>query len=122
MQNKTKRLHILSPQEIKACYSIPLFNAYERKLYFNLNAAELAIAHNYQETTDSVHFIILLGYCKAKNNLFVLHRQVPKKDIDFIYKTYFPLNSCCYTVNPSSDSPWRCSPAGPQATLKQSTT
>ena len=66
MQNNVKRLHILSPQEIKACYGIPLFNAYERKLYFNLNATELAVAQTYQKTADSVHFIILLGYCKAK--------------------------------------------------------
>ena len=104
MEINNKRLQILTPQELQACYSIPFFNSNERKIYFSLNALELSIAKTYSSTVDSVHFILQLGYCKAKNKIFNLKQQVPKKDSEFIYNTYFPTERRRRTVfNTSKD-------------------
>ena len=104
MEINNKRLQILTPHELHACYSIPFFNSFERKIYFALNALELSIAKTYSSTVDSVHFILQLGYCKAKNKIFNLKQQVPKKDSEFIYNTYFPTERRRRTVfNTSKD-------------------
>jgi len=100
MQN-SKRLLILSRQQIHDCYSIPSFNAYERSLYFELNAVELAMSNAYKTTSDSVHFILLLGYCKAKNQLFNLNQKIPRKDTKFIFNKYFQSLPFHYTLNTS---------------------
>ena len=90
------RLYILSSDEINELFGIPYFNQEERELYFSLTSIEHRLMIKYETISHRVHFILLLGYCKAQNNLFILNQNTPRTDIEYIYKKYFPSHLVSY--------------------------
>jgi TnpA family transposase len=90
MAVKSKRLTILSENEITAIYARPLFNHDEQNLYFSLNVKEQAFIDNLQSVISKTHLILLMGYFKAKQLVFNFTYEEVINDVEYITKKYFP--------------------------------
>ncbi|TDB60278.1 DUF4158 domain-containing protein [Photorhabdus khanii] len=67
-----KRIHLLSSTEIEELYARPEFNEHEQNLYFFLSPAERAALEQFRNIQTRIHFILQLGYFKAKQPFFNL--------------------------------------------------
>lgn len=86
----TKRIKILSDNEVHALYSLPEFNHEDRKLYFSLSYPEQEVLETFHYNQSKLHFILQLGYFKAKKMFFTFGLQDVKQDIRYIREKYFP--------------------------------
>jgi hypothetical protein len=84
------RLRILSDDEIEALYGRPRFTHEERAEYFLLSPAEKAVLGELHFINAKIHFILQLGYFKARKMFFVFEPQEVEEDIRFIREHYFP--------------------------------
>jgi TnpA family transposase len=84
------RLSILSDEEIEALYGRPRFTQEERVEYFSLLPSEKASLDQLRFVNAKIHFILQLGYFKARNMFFILDPQEAEEDIRFIRERYFP--------------------------------
>jgi Domain of unknown function (DUF4158) len=62
----SKRLQILSEEEIDALYRRPSFTADDRELYFTLTGPEQEILQRFRLLPVQLCFLLQLGYFKAK--------------------------------------------------------
>ncbi len=89
MEKRRKRLRILSTDEIKELYSRPCFANDDRDKYFSLTPAEKREMEHLRFISSKVHFILLLGYFKAKKMFFTFRQGEIQEDVSYIVKTYF---------------------------------
>ena len=90
MEKSGKRLRILTDNEIKALYDIPNFTDEEREQYFSLDPSEKAEFQKLRSLPSKVHFILLLGYFKAKKIFCLFKGQEVQQDVNYILQRYFP--------------------------------
>ena len=84
------RIQLLSDEEIEAIYAVPVFNDAERALYFDLNEMESILSKKYRTVKAQIYFIRMLGYFKAKQQLFKTDLLTNNlKDTQYIQKKYF---------------------------------
>src|SRR3990167_5535181 len=90
MDNKNKRLSILSDLEEFAFYGLPDFNDAQRKQYFKFEPQEWELVETCSSLCAKVYHAIQIGYFKAKNTFFKFSLQkIPQHDIHFILTRYF---------------------------------
>lgn len=71
MPNNTKRLAILSQDEVQELFGLPNFIHEEREIYFSLDPDEYLIFESLRQTNAKLLFLIQLGYFKASHQFFV---------------------------------------------------
>ncbi|MBA3867516.1 MAG: Tn3 family transposase [Anaerolineae bacterium] len=89
----SRRLAILSPDEIEALYERPEFNAEERAIYFQLTSPEKIVLSQLGTPSSKIHFILQLGYFKARHRFFIFDIDEVLADGHYIQKIYFPSNT-----------------------------
>ena len=88
-KQKRKYLQILSDLEVDELFSLPEFIDTERIYYFTLDPKEEAIMQALIYTHSKVHFILQLGYFKAKFRLFNFSITEVKEDLLYVMHRYF---------------------------------
>ena len=71
MASESRRLSILTAQEVDDLYALPRFTEEDRHLYFDLSPAERELVDGIFTLSVAVHLILQLGYFKAKQQFFV---------------------------------------------------
>src|ERR1035441_5399495 len=66
MGSESRRLSILTVQEVNELYDLPCFTEEDRHLYFDLSPVERELVDGVFTISVSVHLILQLGYFKAK--------------------------------------------------------
>lgn len=77
MNTESRRLPILSAEEIDDLYAIPRFTDEDRHLYFGLSPPEREAAGAIHTASVALHLILPLGYFKAKRQFFLYGRTSP---------------------------------------------
>lgn len=85
-EDPSKRLTILSPDEVEAIYDIPRFTDEERDNFFTLTPPEEAVLTDLGTVASKVIFILQLGYFKARHRLFTVKMADVKSDITFLQR------------------------------------
>ena len=88
-KQKRKYLQILSDQEVDELFLLPEFIDTERIYYFTLDPKEEAVMQELIYTHSKVHFILQLGYFKAKFRLFNFSITDVKEDLLYVMHRYF---------------------------------
>lgn len=86
----SKRLTILTSEEITDLYDIPSFNDDERADFFSLESVEIKIVDELASAAVRINCILQLGYFKAKRNFFNFTFQEVRHDVWYIINRYFP--------------------------------
>lgn len=89
MSANTRRLTILSTEEIAALYDLPKLDADERQLYFDLSPAEQNAVDAVHTKAAAIHLVLQLGYFKAKRRLFIVDPTDVAEDVGYIAQRYF---------------------------------
>lgn len=77
MNMDSRRLSILSAEEVEALYSLPRFTEDDRHLYFDLSAAaECEAVAAIHTVSVAMHLTLQLGYFKAKRQFFAYEQDV----------------------------------------------
>jgi TnpA family transposase len=87
---KSKRLKIIGSDEIEVIYARPHFTDEERSRYFTLAPPERAMLSQLHTNLSRLHFILQLGYFKAKHQFFIFSIHDVEDDARYVQKTYFP--------------------------------
>jgi Domain of unknown function (DUF4158) len=91
---KTKRLRILTKEEVESLYARPQFTDIEKRHYFSLPAEVLDFLKiavvNGRKTSTNLYFILQFGYFKAKHLFFNIRYTDVKDDISFIMNHFMP--------------------------------
>lgn len=84
------KLHFLPESSLNYYFGLPSFSDDERKLFFDLSNEEKEVAESIHNFKSRVHFILMLGYFKAKTILFNLQSQslINHDDIRYIADLY----------------------------------
>lgn len=82
------RIKLLSDLEINSIYAFPVFNKMEQQLYFGFTAHEISIAKKYRTTKAQIHFMLSLGYFKAKQQFYRVNLN-RSQDAKYIFEKYF---------------------------------
>jgi len=90
MATASRRLSILTTQEIADLYGLPQFSEEDRRLYFDLSPDERAAVDAVHTTSAAVHLTLQLGYFKASRRFFVYTREAVREDLEHIRRRYFP--------------------------------
>lgn len=90
MTTDSRRLLILTAQEIDDLYALPRFTNEDRGLYFDLSPAEHQVVDAIHTTSAAVHLTLQLGYFKAKRRFFVYDKEMVLDDLRYIIEYYFP--------------------------------
>lgn len=86
----SRRLSILSTEEVDSLYGLPHFNEGERHIHFDLSPKERETIDAARTITAGVHLVLQLGYFKAKAQFFVFGLDHVQPDIAHILTRYFP--------------------------------
>ena len=86
----SRRLSILTRREIDDLYGLPRFTEEDQQLYFDLSAAEEARVRAMHTDSAKVHFVLQLGYFKAKRQFFVYACNEVQEDLRHILERHFP--------------------------------
>src|SRR3990167_2920789 len=93
-KKRSRRLQILSHDEVVALYAAPQFNATERSHYFLLPEQvldSLKIRHkNPKDTSTKLWFILQYGYFMARHQFFCIRYANISDDVAFIMSQYLP--------------------------------
>src|SRR5712692_9504514 len=90
MSVDARRLAILTAEEVDDLYGLPRFTAEDRRLYFDLSAAERTVVDAARTASVAVHLTLQLGYFKAKRQFFLYGREAVLDDVRYILQQYFP--------------------------------
>jgi hypothetical protein len=96
-----RRLSILSAREIDDLYSLPRFTEADRRLYFDLSAAEREAVAAVGTASVAVHLTLQLGYFKAKRQFFVYAQDAVLEDLRHVLDRYFPGRDLASIKTPS---------------------
>ncbi len=86
---KIERIQLLSNTEVEELYARPEFNPHEQALYFSLTPAERALLEGFRNTQTRIHFILQMGYFKAKQQFFTFSLDEVRSDAQYIVATYY---------------------------------
>ncbi len=86
---KEKRLKILTTDEIESIYNRPDFSYEERIEYFTLSQSDLEILEGFRSIKSQVHFILQLGYFRAKYLFFMFTLDKVESDSQYVMEQYF---------------------------------
>lgn len=89
MTKINKRIFILNEAEINDIYEFPQFTEVERIHYFALSPSENAVVKELIYIHSKVHFILQLGYFKAKQRLFKFTFLSVVLDVEYVMQRYF---------------------------------
>jgi TnpA family transposase len=101
MASESRRLSILSAQEVDDLYALPRFTEEDRRLYFDLSPAERELVDGIFTLSVAVHLILQLGYFKAKRQFFVYRLESVTDDAQHIIDRYFPARGIAEIKQPS---------------------
>ena len=90
MATDSRRLSILSGQELDDLYGLPRFTEDDRQLFFDLSPVEGEAVNAVHAISTAVHLTLQFGYFKAKRQFFVYAREAVLDDLDHIRGRYFP--------------------------------
>lgn len=90
MATNSRRLSILTVQEIDDLYGLPCFMEEERHLYFDMSPAEGNLVDSVHTISVAVHLILQIGYFKAERQFFIYAREAVTGDLEHILRRYFP--------------------------------
>ena len=90
MASESRRLSILTDQEISELYDLPCFTEEDRHLHFDLSPTERELVDGVFTISVSVHLILQPGYFKAKRQFFVYELSSVMGDVGHILQRYFP--------------------------------
>jgi hypothetical protein len=90
MASDSRRLSILTAQEIDDLYGLPRFTEDDRRLYFDLSPTERELVDGVITISVAVHLVLQLGYFKAKRQFFVYALNAVTEDLGHILRRYFP--------------------------------
>jgi Domain of unknown function (DUF4158) len=94
----SRRLSILTEREIDDLYGAPRFTEEDRQLYFDLSAAEEAHVRAMHTASAKAHFVLQLGYFKARRQFFAYPYDAVREDLRHIVERYF-LGRAPATIN-----------------------
>jgi TnpA family transposase len=83
-------LSILTTQEIDDLYGLPHFSDQDRIIHFDLSSAEHDLVRSVHTISVAVHWILQLGYFKAKRRFFLYDADAIMTDVEHILHRYFP--------------------------------
>jgi hypothetical protein len=89
MATDSHRLSILTDAEIEDLYGLPRFTEDDRRLYFDLSPDEQKAAATYTPAI-AAHFVLQLGFCKARQLFIVYEEEDVRDDLNHIVKRHFP--------------------------------
>lgn len=90
MAKNTKPIEYSQLNEFGDLYEPPQFTENDRNHFFSLNEAENDVLIQFRDAYKKVHFILLLGYFKAKPVTLGITWNKARDDIHYIYQRYFP--------------------------------
>jgi len=90
MASDSRRLSILTAQEIDDLYGLPRFTEDDRRLYFDLSPTERGLVDSVFTLSVAVHLVLQLGYFKAKRQFFIYELDAVTEDLGHILQCYFP--------------------------------
>ena len=90
MASDSRRLSILTAQEIDDLYGLPRFTEDDRRLYFDLSPTERELVDSVFTISVAVHLVLQLGYFKAKRQFFIYALDAVTEDLGHILRRYFP--------------------------------
>ena len=73
MKSQANRLSILSLPEAREVYSVPPFTTQERQHFFTFTVDELDTVKGLHFHRNRIHFLLMLGYFKAKRVCLTYH-------------------------------------------------
>jgi hypothetical protein len=86
---RDKRIRILTDDEMDTLYSRPQFTDEERAYFFELSHGEESLLGGQVNIARKIYTIILLGYFKAKQQIFQFDLEEAKDDVQYVLKRYF---------------------------------
>ena len=86
----SRRLSILTQREIDDLYGLPRFTEEDRQIYFDLSGAEEARVRAMHTVSAKAHFVLQLGYFKAKRQFFAYPYGAVQADLRHILGRHFP--------------------------------
>src|ERR1035437_8553128 len=101
MASDSRRLSILTAQEIDDLYGLPRFSEDDRRPYFDLSPTERELVDGIFTLSVAVHLILQLGYFKAKRQFFVYRLESVTDDAQHIIDRYFPARGIAEIKPPS---------------------
>ena len=104
MASESRRLSILSVQEVEELYGLPRFSRGDRDLYFDLSPAERELVDGVFTFSVAVHLVLQLGYFKAKRQFFVYTLDAVTEDAGHILRRYFPGRGMAEIKLPSKET------------------
>lgn len=87
--DSSKRIQLLSNEEVDELYAKHEFNAHEQRHYFTLNPTERDALRQFSSTKTRIYLIMKLGYFKAKQQFFNFSLKDIKDDVQLIVGTYY---------------------------------
>jgi TnpA family transposase len=81
-------LEILTSDETEELFGLPRFTEDDRRIYFDFGPGELHAAAAYTFAL-APHFLLQLGYFRAKQQFFVYDQEVIREDLRYIVDRYF---------------------------------
>ena len=102
--DKIKRIQLLTKAEISDLYDLPDFTEQERELFFSLSDLEHQALSQYHTYRTRVHFILQLGYFKAKQQFFNFRFEDVMDDTRYILKLHYNRTDDDWTGTLSRDS------------------
>ncbi len=93
VEDSSKRLHIISANEVAVIYDLPKFTAEDQAHFFSLSAHERAVLPQLHTYTSRIFFILQLGYFKAVRQFFVFKLGEVVQDVTWIQQTHFHLDT-----------------------------
>ena len=104
MASESRRLSILTAQEVRDLYDPPCFTEEDRSLYFDLSPVERELVDGVVTISVAVHLVLQLGYFKAKRQFFVYGVNSVMEDVGHILQRYFPARAMAEIKRPSRSS------------------
>jgi Domain of unknown function (DUF4158) len=102
MSTDSRRLSILTAQEIDDLYGLPRFTEDDRRLHFDLSSTERDLVEGVRTMSAAAHLILQLGYFKAKCQFFVFAREAVLGDLEHLLRSHFPVRDTVPTRRTSS--------------------
>ena len=90
MPPTTRRLSILTSDEIQVLFGVPCLAPDERNTVFSLDPAETRAFESLRIFSSKLLFLLQLGYFKVSHQFFVFSWQAVSADRDYLLARYFP--------------------------------
>ncbi len=90
MPRTTRRLSILTSDEIRGLFGIPCLSPEEYDIYFSLDPAETRLFESLRSPNTKLLFLLQLGYFKVSHQFFVFSWQEISVERNYLVARYFP--------------------------------